>query len=557
MARKSRKNQPAEPENPKAVVYKSMGYTRISKAGEKSDDSIENQAAIIREYVKDKPDIDLRGVITADAGYTGTDFDRPGYAGLMAGIMDGTITCVLVKDLSRLGRTYIEVGELLFDTFPACNVRFISVNDNYDSFADDAGRKKLLILFKNLVNHLYSRDLGKKIRSAHDAKKRRGEPAGGKPYGYRRSEDGRSLAVDSEAADIVKRIFDMRQSGESANGIVKHLNQCGVPSPQKRRYLLGEIAHEKFSGDILWGAEIVCRMLRNETYTGVLVQGKYDCDGKRHTLLPSDQWIRHEDAHPAIISREQFDAVQSLMAETAVKYRKLGIPSPKNAYAGKIFCARCGRNVQRSDGGAVGRVIYYYTCRRCADELKLEQGIARAPSLTLAKLDAAVGETLRKQMDLLDGYDEFIKLAAQSDALKQKRAELIRERAKLEKEAASADNTIAAAYTHHLDGLLDFREYELVRDKAVRAKENAAARLAYMDGELQRLDANNAKNNPWRERFNAFRDLDKPTKEIVQALVSRITVTPLTNEVSVELNCMDSFAELRELVGESGVRVNA
>ncbi|MDR3278603.1 MAG: recombinase family protein [Oscillospiraceae bacterium] len=557
MARKSRKNQPLEPETPKAVVYASMGYTHISKAGEKSDDSIENQAAIIRDYVKDKPDIDLRGVITTDTGYTGTDFDRPGYAELMTGILDGTIKCVPVKDLSRLGRTYIEVGELLFDTFSAYNVRFISVNDNYDSFADDAGRKKLLILFKNLVNHLYSRDLGKKIRSAHDAKKRRGEPADGKPYGYRRSEDGKSLAIDTEAADIVRRIFYMRQSGESVAAIVTHLNREGVPSPQKRRFLLGEIKHEKFSGDLLWSVGMASKLLRNETYTGCLLQNKYDCDGKLHKLLPPDQWIRHEDAHPAIISREQFDAVQSLMAESTERYRKLGNPTPENAYAGKMFCTRCGRNVQRADGGGRGRVIYYYTCRRCADKLKEEHGLRRAPSLSLAKLDAAVGETLRKQMDLLDGFDELIKLAAQSDKLKQKRAELIRERAKLEKDLSGAVDTVAAAYTHHLDGRLDFREYELVRDKAADAKENAAARLSYIVGDLRRLDVKNAKNNPWRERFSALRDFDKPTKELVRTLISRITVTPLTNEVGIELNYMDDFAELQGLVEESGVRVNA
>jgi DNA invertase Pin-like site-specific DNA recombinase len=175
----------------------------------------------------------------------------------MDGIADGTTGCVIVKDISRLGRTYIEVGELLFDTFPAYNVRFISVNDHYDSFADDAWQKKLLILFKNLINHMYSRDLGKKIRSAHDMKKRRGEPTGGKPYGYRKSEDGKSLVIDPEAAEIVRRIFDMRLAG--ANAIAKCLNREGVPSPQKRRYLLGEITHEKFAGDLLWNG--VCSQI--------------------------------------------------------------------------------------------------------------------------------------------------------------------------------------------------------------------------------------------------------------------------------------------------------
>jgi hypothetical protein len=158
---------------------------------------------------------------------------------------------------------------------------------------------------------------------------------------------------------------------------------------------------------------------------------------------------------------------------------------------------------------------------------------------------------------MLADYDGLVKEAARSDALTQKRAALLCDKAKLEKDIAGADRTIEAAYTHHLDGLLDCREYELVREKARRDKEDAAARLAFMDDELRKLNTKSAKGNPWREQFSAFRDFDAPTKELVQALISRVVVTPLTNEVGVELNYMDSFAELRDFIEESGVAANA
>jgi hypothetical protein len=137
-------------------------------------------------------------------------------------------------------------------------------------------------------------------------------------------------------------------------------------------------------------------LLKNETYTGCLIQNKYECDGKRHTPLPKDQWIRHEGAHEAIISREQFDAVRTLLNATAEKYRKSGNSSPENPYVGKIFCSRCGRPVQRTDSksGGSGHLNYYYTCRRCHDELKLERGIKRAPTLPLIALNKAVTNTL-------------------------------------------------------------------------------------------------------------------------------------------------------------------
>ncbi|MDR2357920.1 MAG: recombinase family protein [Oscillospiraceae bacterium] len=558
MARKSRKNfnTAQEPVTPKAVVYAAQGYTRISKDDDKSD-SIENQAEIIRDYVQGKPDIDLKNVITSDLGYTGTGFRRPGYTELMSGVLSGNVQCVIVKDLSRLGRSYIEVGELLFDTFPAYNVRFISINDQYDSFADDAGRKKLLILFKNLINHMYSRDLGKKIKSVHDLKKQRGEPAGGKPYGYRRSADGKSLAIDEGAAEIVRLIFNLRQNGVSACGIVKQLNNSGVPSPQKRRYLLGEIKHEKFSGKMLWGPEVVCNILKNEVYTGCLTQGKYACEGKRHKLLPKEQWIRHEDSHPAIISKEQFAVVQTSVNAASDKYRKLGASIPENRYVGKVFCSRCGKTAARSDSGRCGKSLFYYVCRTCLDELKSGLGVKRLPSLPLVRLDAIVTETLRKQIDLLVEYDGLIDRALRSDTLKQKRVVLTHEKAKLEKIAAGTDITISAAYTHHLDGLLDFREYELVRDKAERDKADAGARLAYICEELLKRDIANVNTNTWRESFGAFRDFETPTKELIQTLVSRIILTPGTNEITIELNYMDSFAELRDLITESGVRVSA
>ncbi|MDR1329419.1 MAG: hypothetical protein LBK23_07450, partial [Oscillospiraceae bacterium] len=144
-----------------------------------------------------------------------------------------------------------------------------------------------------------------------------------------------------------------------------------------------------------------------------------------------------------------------------------------------------------------------------------------------------------------------------SDALKQKRAALTSESAKLEKALAGSDKTISAAYTHHLDGLLDFREYELVRDKARRDKDEVGGHLAYIINELRKLDISSLENNQWRQSFGAFRSFDIPTKELIRALVSRITLSPVTNDILIELKYMDSFAELRSLISESGVSASA
>jgi DNA invertase Pin-like site-specific DNA recombinase len=559
MARKSRKLPPSgSPEQtvPKAIVYDAWGYTRISVDGDKSDDSIENQADIIRDYVKGKPDIALKRVITADLGYTGTNFDRPGYLELMDGINDGDVRCVIVKDLSRLGRSYIEVGELLFNTFPTCNVRFISVNDDYDSFADDAGRKKLLILFKNLINHAYSRDLRAKIQAAYSAKRHRGEPIGQPPYGYLRSEDGSRLVIDHVAADVIREIFNLRLQGVSARNIAKHLTRESVPSPQQRRSQLWGKTSAKRSAQIVWTSSVICSILRNEVYLGSLIQGKCERRGNQLLKLPKEMWTIRENAHEPIISREQFDDARKLTDAVSEKHRAKGLPTPENRYVGKIYCARCGKTVQRSCGGRRERATYYYVCHNCRDDLKSEHNIKRLPSLSLVKLDELVSDTLRTQMNLLLQYDKLAPSVMHSDALKQKRAALTREKARLDKALAGTDNTISAAYTHFLDGILDGREYELVREKAYRDKNEAEMRLEYVSGELRKLDVSSVDSNQWRHNFGTFRDFDVPTKELLQALVSRITLTPITNDISIEFNYMDSFAELRDLIAESGVSVN-
>ena len=550
MARKSRKRNPSEYYIPAArPSVSSWIYARISRDGERAEDSIDNQIAICKEYIHSGTELTLGGVFT-DLGYSGTDFERPGYSDMLAGILRGDIACVVVKDLSRPGRTYIEVGELLFDTFAQYGVRFVSVNDAYDSFADDACRKKLLVLFKSLVNHMYSRDLGKKIKSAHAAKKMRGEPAGLPPYGYRHG--GKRLEIEPEEAAVVRMIFNMRLQGESEIGIAKVLNQSGVLTPQNRRYQLGEISHENFSKRIVWTASLISRILHNETYTGALIQGKYDCRGKKSILLPKDQWIVHENAHDAIIDKALFSAAARLLEETAAKYRHVNRHShEENRYIGKITCTRCGKTAVRTDNHSKEPIRYYYSCPHCLNDLKFEQGLKRGPKLPLTRLDALIMETLRKHMDALVRFDNLVEILEKSDPLKRKRAALKSERARLEKDAGNAGRSLTAAYTHHLEGLLDLREYELVRAKIERDKADSDARLASVKAEQAKYDARRIIENQWLVKYRAFRDCETPTKELIETLIERVYLTPLTNEVQIIVSYEDSFEDLRLLLRES------
>lgn len=294
MARKSRKTLPnTEREENKAPVYAAYGYARISNDGEKSGDSIDNQIAVITEYVNARSDMELCGVIT-DLGFTGTNFNRPGVQELLDGVKNGAVQCVVTKDLSRLGRTYIEVGELLFDMFPAHGVRYVSINDQYDSFSDDAGRKKLLILFKNLVNHIYSVDIGKKIRSVKAMKRQNGQRSGGlPPFGYTLTDNG-SYAIDPEAAETVRLIFKMRREGYGTSKIAQHLNEHDIPSPRNYLYAKGVVTSERFAKKIRWLYTKIYEMLTNEQYLGRLTLGKTLVRGKDIQYVQRDQWVVRE-----------------------------------------------------------------------------------------------------------------------------------------------------------------------------------------------------------------------------------------------------------------------
>lgn len=557
MARKSRW-LPNTEETPKPIIAISDAwvYGRISNETDKSEDSIDNQIAIAKEYIGSQSDLVFRDVFT-DLGFSGTNFDRPGYADMMAGILSGDVRCVVVKDLSRLGRTYIEVGELLFDTFVEYGVRFISVNDRYDSFAEDAGRKKLLVLFKNLVNHMYSKDLGKKIKSSFMLKQHKGELLGClPPYGYVFTTEGggKRLQVETMSAEIVKRVFDMRLQGCSTIKITDYLNQNGILAPRNHYYSLGLLTKEKDAVKTVWQNSYICNLLTNEVYTGDQIQGKYERHGKSFDVRPKEEWIIHKDAHTAIIDREQFDAVQELIAASKEKYKKHGNKLDENIYVGKVFCTRCGKAAKRGYYRKnKSEVKYTYRCRYCYDELKHTHGMDAVKPVSLEKLESVVNTEIQNQMDACLDIDGLLDKIAGSTPITQKKQMLTRERQKLQKEVKKAGDMLSAAYTHHLEGLLDSNEFELARAKFERDKQCAEAGLVRLENEMSAYELDLVRQNECLVSFRNFKGFESLDKAIVSVLVNRIEINPTTNVVDVVLNFNDSFAKLERLAMESEV----
>lgn len=334
--------------------YKVAAYLRISKEENEQANSITNQREIINSYLKNKNDFELV-VYYIDDGYSGTDFNRPEFKRLLVDIKDKKVNVIIVKDLSRFGRNYILVGDYIENIFPILKVRFISINDNFDSSYDSYYMEDIIPL-KNMTNDFYSKDISRKVKTALKTKKLNGEFVGkSAPYGYMKHPgDIHKFIVDEEAARIVKKIFDKVLLGKTRREISDELNELKVLTPGLYK-MKDNSSNENLSMPISkWNPEMVSRILKNKVYTGVLIQGKTQrMNYRNHKIINVDskEWIITEKHHEPIISKEQFDKVQNILN------KKKGYSSNIDILLGYLKCADCGKSIiiKKSKGHE-----YYY-----------------------------------------------------------------------------------------------------------------------------------------------------------------------------------------------------
>lgn len=347
-------------------VYKAIKYIRLSYTDDKTveSDSVANQRRLIDDYIARHPEIEVVAE-KIDDGYSGVLFDRPAFQEMMRMIEQGEANCVIVKDLSRLGREYIETGRYMRRVFPAYGVRFIAINDNVDTENDAAD--DLTVSVKNIMNEAYCRDISVKTRSALEVKRRSGDFVGAFTiYGYVKVGDKhKSLEVDEYAANVVRDIFRKRLEGFSASHIADELNRLGILSPLAYKRNHG-MPHAKGGytdrKDCKWSATTIIRILQDETYTGTLVQGKQTTPHfklKEREDKPSSEWIRVEGTHEAIIQKHDFDLVQRLRridTRTSPKSDKVYL------FSGILICGCCGCRMTRKTNRYKDKEYHYYYC---------------------------------------------------------------------------------------------------------------------------------------------------------------------------------------------------
>lgn len=393
-------------------------YARISRdKKEKPSDSIENQIALCESFIQKSEDFSLAGIYK-DIAKTGTDFERPDFENLMDEVRMGKVNCIVVKDLSRFGRNYTELGNFIEKIFPFLGVRFVAVNDNLDTFHMDDPNKSLEVILKNIVNETYATDISKKVSSSHQMRiKQGGFICGAAPYGYvaRKDEDGiRRLYPDENTAPIVKEIFAAYLKGLSTLGISKLLLEKRVYIATDYRKL-GKAVSDSEEAIRIWQPTTILQVLKNRAYTGTLIQGrnqKHLYEGKSRERLSEEHWTVTENAHKAIISMDTFEKVQEKISEKAAPIKRSrkenATAKDDTIFRGMVYCNLCQKrmSVHRQLSGK--RTVFYFSCNRFG-EYKAEKCGTAITEVTLQNTVKAAFDTIllnnkKSYKAYLDGY---------------------------------------------------------------------------------------------------------------------------------------------------------
>lgn len=506
-----------------ATAYLRLSYTENH---ENESDSIANQKKLIEDYVKGHPDIELVSE-KVDDGYSGILFDRPAFQEMMQDIMEGRVNCVIVKDLSRLGREYIETGRYLRRIFPAYGVRFIAINDNIDTAHEHAG-DDLNISMKNLINDAYCHDISVKTRSALEVKRKKGDYVGACPvYGYRKSAENRNqLVVDEYAARVVRDIFRAKIDGRSAKRIADELNALGVLSPLAYKISRG-LPHPKggFADrpDAKWSATTVIRILQDEIYTGTLVQGRqgtYNHKLRNVIQKPDEEWIRVENAHEAIIRKRDFDLVQHIMGldtRTAPEGEKVYL------FSGLLVCGCCGARMTRKTNTVGGKKYIYYHCptgkkHGCTHPVMLRED--DLIQCVLASVQAHI-KNLVSVDELLNGISEE---TINRELVAGCKAQIAENRAQLEQIGMFK----AGLYENFVKGMLDKAEYKSLRDGYTERMEELRSAIDQLRQEMERITDRSSDRQKWAQQFREFSNMTELDRRAVVTLIQSIRIISKT-----------------------------
>jgi DNA invertase Pin-like site-specific DNA recombinase len=504
--------------------YNACIYARLSRDdGDKLEsDSITNQKALIRDFLSKHPEIRVVSEKTDD-GFSGVNFDRPAFQEMMDEIRSGKVNCVVVKDLSRFGRNYIEAGNYIERVFPFMGVRFIAINDSYDSL-DKNQSDSLIIPFKNLINDAYCKDISVKIRSQLEIKRKNGQFTGAfAVYGYLKDEDDHNkLVVDAYASEVVRAIYKWKLKGMSQGRIADRLNMQGVLCPMEYKLSLGMKVQTNFKvhKKALWSPVSVTRILTNEIYTGVLIQGKSGTPNyKVKKVMQKDEqdWIRVEDSHVAIIAREDFETVQRIMQKDI---RIAPLEEAVYPFSGYLKCADCGQNMVRKHYRAGEREYTYFIC----STHKAKKGCS-THTIDEASLMESVLGAIRSQVELVMEIERMMEIVESLPENQQNIFNFDAQIVKLKEEIERNKSFKLKLYENLQEGMIGQDEYFLFKKSYADKIEAAETAIRAIEMEREQVVDRNRDRLSWIDVFKKYQNVEKIDRGIVVDLIEQIRVS--------------------------------
>ena len=538
--------------NTQKKIWNATLYLRLSRDdGDKEESSsITGQRELLRDYISQHPEL-LEYAIRIDDGFSGSTFERPGFQKMIEDVKAGRTDCIVVKDLSRFGRNYLDAGEYIEKIFPFLGVRFIAVNDNYDSLGEKKSSDDLIIPFKNLINEAYCRDISMKIRSQLEIKRKNGQFLGSfAAFGYLKDEqDKNKLVVDQYAADIVRDIFKWKLEGISPQDIAGALNKLGVLSPMEYKRSLGMKYTTSFktSAKAAWSAGTVIRILKNPIYTGVLIQGKETTPSyKVHKRIAKDksEWTVIENSHEAIISEIDFDSVQKVLK---CDTRRSPDDKAVGLFSGMLFCGDCGASMVRKTVPAGEKKYVYYVCSAHKQDKSCSPHRMRDTALEEIILDS-----LRQHIREVVNMSELLNITDTAPLRTAQAQKVQRQLDKKREEYEKLQKLLMSLYENLTDGVIDREEYARLKASFTARADEAKRQMDALRESLNDIQSHGAEN-VWMNEFIKRQELASLDRAVVVALIDKILIYS-NDVVEIIYRWQDEFAWQLDILRSAGLR---
>lgn len=542
-------------------------YTRLSV--EDGDDieqnSIGNQKKIGCFFISHHPEITLVDTY-ADNGISGMVFKRPDFIRMMDDVRSGRINCVIVKDISRLGRHFVMTSEYVERIFPELGARLICINDDYDSASETADVAALMMPFKMVMNDSYVKDISQKIRSSISTKVVNGEylpSASSVPYGYLRKPESNSYDIDEEAASVIKRIFEMRASGMKFNAIARELNSEGISCPGKLRYIRGITKAEKYR-DALWIRGTIRKITNDRVYLGQRIHGRVKRDkvGQNKKRRDANEWTIIENAHPAIIPQELFHLVEKVNQAERSFYSSFEARNDvdndmRSVFQGKVFCAECGSTMSaakgcaRPDAETSSRVFFDCNSYKYSNHSRCSSHYIRQESL-----ERAVRNLLSNQLRVAVEMERLVADVEHAPAVTrhQKTAEQNFMSIRLKRQNVEAK--IEQLLVDLTERIIDRNEYDYMKRRYNEQRDALLKQEVKAEQEMRMMSSVLDSSKKWLDMIRKCRGSSQVTREIVDCLVQRIEVDHNRN-IRITLNYKDPYQALEQYMHRIEVTGNA